>query len=107
MNVHWSSCRVPVILVRFYWKLNFLDRISRNTQISNLMKIRPVGAEFHVDGRLGKRTWRSFAYTCESDTVYVGANISNGHTVSSFRVGNHQPEYVIGRDHRVYLHIVP
>jgi len=23
---------------------------SRNTQISNLMKIRPVGAEFHADG---------------------------------------------------------
>jgi len=71
MNVHWSSCKVPVILVRLYWKLNFFDRCSRNTQISNLMKIRPVGAEFfHVDGQLGERTWRSFAYTSESDTVY-------------------------------------
>ena len=33
INVHRSSFRVPVILVRFYWKLNFLDRSSRNTQI--------------------------------------------------------------------------
>jgi hypothetical protein len=31
--------------------LNFLDRFSKNTQIPNLNKIRPVGAElFHADG---------------------------------------------------------
>jgi len=30
--------------------LNFLDRVSQNTQISNFMTIRPVGAElFHAD----------------------------------------------------------
>ena len=33
-------------------KLNFLDRFSENTNISNFMKILPVGVElFHVDGR--------------------------------------------------------
>ena len=26
--------------------MNFLDRFSRNTQLSNFMKILPVGAEF-------------------------------------------------------------
>jgi len=32
--------------------LNFLDRFSKNNQISNFTKIRPVGAElFHADGR--------------------------------------------------------
>jgi hypothetical protein len=42
MNVHWSSCKVPVILVRF----------SKNAQIPNFMKIRPVGEElFHADRR--------------------------------------------------------
>jgi hypothetical protein len=35
----------------------FLDRYSKNTQISNLMKIRPVGADlFHADGRTDGRT---------------------------------------------------
>jgi len=32
-----------------------MDRFSKDTQISNFMKIRPAGTElFHVDGR----TWR-------------------------------------------------
>ena len=51
-SVNWFSCTVPVILVRFSWKLNFLDRNSKNTQISNFLKFRPLGAElFHADGR--------------------------------------------------------
>ena len=57
----WSA----VILVRFEWNLNFLDRFSKNTQILNFMKIRPVEAElFHVDRRTdghdeaGSRFWK-------------------------------------------------
>jgi hypothetical protein len=52
-NVHWFSCKVPFILVQLKWKLNFFfDRFLKNTRISNVMKIRPVGAElFHTDRR--------------------------------------------------------
>ena len=50
INVHRSSRKIPVILVGVEWILNFLNRFSKNTQISKSMKIRPVGAElFHVD----------------------------------------------------------
>jgi hypothetical protein len=48
-NVCWSSLQKPFILVMF---LNFLDTFSKHTQISNFIKIRPVGAEsLHADGR--------------------------------------------------------
>ena len=30
--------------------MNFLDRFSKNPEMPNLMKIRPVGAEFQADG---------------------------------------------------------
>ena len=59
-HLFWLSCNVPVILVRFLWNLCFLDRYSKNTQISNFMKIRPVEAElFHVDRWTDGETWRS------------------------------------------------
>jgi hypothetical protein len=56
-NVHWSLWKIHVIPVRFQWILNFLVRFSINTQISNFMKIRPVGAELsHADRWAGGQT---------------------------------------------------
>ena len=55
-NVYWSSCKVPVILVRFYLNLSILERLPKNTQLSNFIKIRPVRAElFHEDRRTERR----------------------------------------------------
>ena len=46
----YVKCRL--LLPDFYEKLNFLERFSTNNQISNFMKIHPVGAElFHAGGR--------------------------------------------------------
>jgi hypothetical protein len=50
INVLKSLCKVPA--VRFLRNLNFIDSFWKNTQISNILKIRPVGAElFRVDGQ--------------------------------------------------------
>ena len=51
-NLRGFSCKVSVILVRFKVNLSFLDEFSKNSQISNFMKIRQVGAELiHADRR--------------------------------------------------------
>ena len=56
-NAYWSSCKAPVIVVIFSCNLDFLDRFSRNTQISNFIKILPVGADlFHADRRTDGQT---------------------------------------------------
>ena len=56
IHVHRYSSKLLVILVRFSWILNFLSRFSKNTQITNFMKIRPVGAELYADGRTDTKT---------------------------------------------------
>jgi hypothetical protein len=59
-NVYWSSCAVPVILIRFSWKLNFLDKFWETNQIKSSVKICQLVAElFHMDGQMHIRTnWR-------------------------------------------------
>jgi hypothetical protein len=50
-NMFCSSRKVR-IFVRCQWNLNFLDRFSKNSQISNSMNNRSAGAELlHADGR--------------------------------------------------------
>ena len=58
INVRTSPCKVLIFLVRLHLNLNFFDRFSKNDQISNVIKIRPVGAENFVrtDGRTDRQT---------------------------------------------------
>ena len=58
INVHWPSSKVPVICFRCKLKLTVFYSYYKNLQISNLMKILPVGAElFHAEGRKDVRTY--------------------------------------------------
>jgi len=55
INVHRSSCNVPVILVRFQSNWNFPEIFSNNPKISNFTKILAVEAElFHADKTDGR-----------------------------------------------------
>jgi hypothetical protein len=76
INLLRASCKVPVILVRFQWNMNFLDRFSKNTQISSFIKLRPVGAKvFHADGwtDMTKLTvaFRNFANAPKTPYLFV------------------------------------
>lgn len=52
INLHRDSCIVTVILVRFLWKLNFLDMLAQCIKILNFVEICLVGVDlFHADER--------------------------------------------------------
>ena len=52
------NVKCQVILVSFFYlNKNFLDILTKNTQISNNVRIRPVGAELiHADGGMDGQT---------------------------------------------------
>jgi len=57
INVHRPSRQVSITFVAFYPNLNFLDRFFKNIQMSNFIKIRPLGDEFfRADGRMDGQT---------------------------------------------------
>jgi hypothetical protein len=42
INVHLSTRKIHVIIVRFLMKLNILSKFSKNTKLTKFAKIRPV-----------------------------------------------------------------
>jgi hypothetical protein len=65
VNVHIASLHAKdvSIIVIFHLTWNFWTDFAKNTEISNLMKIRPVGDELSHNGRraarpTGEQTWR-------------------------------------------------
>jgi len=60
INLRTSPCKVPVVLLRLQSNLNFHDRILKNPEISNFMKIHPVWAEslLHVNRQYDGQTDR-------------------------------------------------
>ena len=69
----FSTTFVKNLLVRFSVNLYFLDRFSKNTQISCFMKILSLGAElFHADGR-----------TDMTKVIFAFCNIANAPKITS------------------------
>ena len=76
-NVYRSSCTVPVILVKILWNLNFLDRFSTNTRISNFTKLLPVAAQlFHADGQTDRDDDAESHFTQFYESAYNVSRVS-------------------------------
>ena len=78
----YRSSLKAVYFFLFQWNLNFIDGFVNNTQISNFMKSRPVGAElFHADRRTDMTqlivAFRNFANAPEKLCVQLSQYITS------------------------------
>ena len=76
-SIYWSTCKVPLLFLSDFsetW-ISF-NKFSKNTEIQNFMKIRPVGAElFHADGRTNRHdeAQSRFSQFCERAQQTLGS----------------------------------
>jgi hypothetical protein len=62
MNLHRSSCRVSVILVKLQWSLNFLDRSSKKYSNIKFHENPSSGSPAVPCGRTDVQTWRKLIF---------------------------------------------
>jgi len=77
-SMHWYSCKLPVIPVKFSLKFKFLDRFSKNSQAPNIMKIRSVWSR-GCSIRMGGQTERDM-----TKLMVVFRNSANATKISTF-----------------------
>ena len=84
---HNCSCKVPAVVVRFQFKLNFIDLFSKYAQITTFMKILPVGSElFRADGRTSRHGEANsrFLKFCDAPKTFRGICLNS--PISAFGI---------------------
>jgi hypothetical protein len=56
INVCRFTCKVFVIVTRLYWNFNFLESFPKNIQVSDFIKILPLGTELNAGGQTNGST---------------------------------------------------
>jgi hypothetical protein len=90
-NEHWSLCKIPVVIIQMLMKTEVFDRFSKNTRVSNFMKIRPVGTELFYAYRQADRhdvANRRCSQFCERSqrgeslySIFVASHVKNCHLI--------------------------
>jgi hypothetical protein len=98
-NVYWSACKIPAFPIKSEYNYNLLSIFSKNYQISNFIKIRPVRAEFlHVDKRIGGQT------DMAKLTVTLG-NFANASKTKEITYLQHERNLVQKRTQETLTHV--
>jgi hypothetical protein len=76
-NVHWSSCKVPVIFVRIQWNLIFFSiGFGKILKRLNFTKILGVGAKlFHANGRTGRHDETDSGFSQFGESALMTRNV--------------------------------
>jgi hypothetical protein len=81
------SCRILI-------KINFLDRFWKSTEMSNFMRIRPLGAElFHADGQTDKSEKAKSRFSQYCARAYTSAPVAPFLFISVFNIATFQSPF--------------
>jgi hypothetical protein len=94
IKVHRSSCKVPINSCQILMKINFRYIFQKNPQVTNFIRIYPVGAELFLANGWTDRQTRKKLEVAFHNPANVPKNAARAHTHAHVCFGMHVPSEV-------------